>query len=401
MTHIEDVLREALASTPAPHTSVDPLGTLDRRVRKARRRIAAGGVVVVAGVVSAVVVPIAVLGGNGAPSSVGVANPPTPKPSVSNPPGVTTWWPSGAVDVADSAAPGAPSWVLVKGSNATFIAPVDPNGLEQRFAVPEPADYVAPGGGVEWIVGTDHTNNTVRVSAINNAADGVTSKIFSGSVVSAPAVVGESLYLLTSGDAGTVLQRYVLGSDGIDQSQPLAIDGATEIAVTETGHLWVRTDAHLVEVVVSPNQLTAGTSVGWGGDIYSRAGYVQPTDSLWSFDGDRLIDLTPMFLLQGSSVAQGYRLNVAGRPSGVTNGDDDSLYVAVAQASAYGKQAGLETGLAYYSAQDVHWEATAPTQTLQGVVATSLVADGHGGVDYVDDQGQLEHWDPQLSAAAR
>jgi hypothetical protein len=384
MTQIEDLLREALASTPTTTATVDPLGAIDRRVRRARRWLAAGGVAVAAAVVAAVVVPIAVLGGNStAPNGITIGNSPTPEPSVSNPPGVTTWWSSGALEVAASNSSGYPSWVLVRDTDRTFVAPVDPLGLMQRFTVPVPADFVVPGGGVEWIVGTDHSGNSVHVSVLDNANEGVTTQPLSGFVVSAPVVVGEALYLLTTGDSGTTLTRFELGSNGgIDTSQPLAIDGATEIAVTTTGHPWVLAGDKLVQVLTTGGQLSVGATVGWTGDIYGPTGQVPYTDDLWAYDGDRLIDLTPKYLTGCVSCAEGYRLNVAGRPGAVAADNDGSLFVYVP-----GK------GIYYYPPADVQGAGAIPTAPL-AVTVSSMVSDVHGGVTYVDDQGHLDHWDP-------
>ena len=391
MSQIEDLVRQALAETPTAVTATDPLATLDRRVRKARRRLAAGAGAVAAGVVAAVVVPIAVLsGGNDAGNNkVIVGNTPTPAPG--SEPGVTIWWPRGAVDVADSAAPGAPSWVLVRDTDKTFIAPIDPNGLEERYAVPEPADYVAPGGAVEWVVGTDGTANTVSVSALNNADQKVTSTTLSGDVVTAPAVVGDSLYVLVSDFGTTSVRQFRLSNDGIDQSQPLAIAGAAEIAATSKGHIWVATADNLVEVLSSGNTLSAGSSVDWrGGDIFGPMGVDSHGDDMWAYDGERIIGLTPKYLTSCVSCAEGYRLDVDTEPSAVATANDGGLYVLVPGSSIY-----------VYPAANVQGDGVRADETLPATGVSSLVAGHSDGVDYVDDLGRLQHWDPQLSASAR
>ena len=398
MTAIEDLVRQALAETPTTTTTTDPLAALDRRVRKARRWIAAGASAVAAAVVAAVVVPLAVLsGGNDAANKVIVGN--TPTPTSSNPPGVTTWWPSGAVEVADSPVQGAPSMVLIRQADKTFISPIDPNMQVERTTVPEPADYVAPGNTVEWVAGTNHTDNSVLVSAVNNAGGKVSSMTVSGSVVSAPAVVDDSLYLLTSDGSSTFVRHFILSNDGIDQSQPLVLDGATEIATTVNGHVWAQGRQKLYEVITTGNAVREASAVDWSGDIYGPDAPDSSGDTMWAYDGDRLIDLLPKNLLGCVSCAEGYRISVAGRPDAVaTSGDDGAVYVAVSQP---GQQTGLGTGIGYYSHDDVHGDAGGPTKTLFGIRATSMVADGAGGVDYVDDQGQLQHWDPQVTASAR
>ena len=403
MTPIEELVRQALGETPTTTTTTDPLAALDRRVRKARRWLAAGAGAVAAAVVTAVVVPLAVLsGGNDAANKVIVGNTPTPAPS--NPAGVTTWWPRGAVEVADSPGQGAPSWVLIRDNGKTFISPIDPNMQVERTTVQEPADYVAPGTTVEWVAGS--SGGTVRVSAVNNAGPKVRSLTFSGSVVSAPVVVGEGLYVLTSDGQSTFVRHFVLSNDGIDQSQPLVLDGVTEIAATGTDHVWVQGRQKLYEVITTGNALREGSAVDWSGDIYGPTGTNPATDDLWAYDGSRLIDLTPASLRSCVSCAEGYRINVAGRPAAVSSADEGSfdsgsLFVAVSQASTGSQQAGINTGIGYYSASDVQGDGSGPTDTLFGIEVTSLVADGAGGVDYVDDLGRLQHWDPQVTAAAR
>ena len=388
MTPIEELVRQALAETPTATITTDPLAALDRRVRKARRWLAAGAGAVAAALVAAVVVPLAVLsGGNDAANKVIVGNTPTPAPS--NPPGVTTWWPSGAESVA-SAYPrnGAPLWVLIKDTDTTVIGPVNPNQMSESYPVSEPADYVVPGQRVEWAIGTDRGSNTVRVSALDNGSTDVSTLTFSGSVVSTPAVVGDSLYLLTSEASSTFVRHFVLSNDGIDQSQPLVLDGTTEIAATSNGHVWVQGRQKLYEVITTGNAVREASAVDWSGDIYGPTGVDAMGDSLWAYDGDRLIDLLPKNLLGCVSCAEGYRISVAARPTAVATGEDGSLFVATT------------TGIYFYSAQDVHGDGTygAPLP-VSGV--TSMAADPAGGVDYVTPQGELDHWDPQVTPASR
>src|SRR5690348_3908166 len=136
MTQIEDLLREALASTPTTSTTVDPLGAIDRRVRTARRWIAAGGVAVAAAVVAAVVVPIAVLGGgNGAPSSVGIAGSPSTVISV-------------------SAAPNGVVWDLVDNGSGIFSVGENGEAASQFVRVQGPAQSVFAGPQTIWVIGS-------------------------------------------------------------------------------------------------------------------------------------------------------------------------------------------------------------------------------------------------------
>jgi hypothetical protein len=403
VTPIEELVRQALAETPAAVTTTDPLASLDRRVRRARRWLAAGAGAVTAAVVAAVVVPLVVLGGSGSPNGVGIAHhTPTPSPSASSLPGVTQWWPSGAVDLAGSRyGYGGPAWVLVNSNGQPFIAAVGPNGLNDRIHVPEPADFVAPAQAVEWVAGTDSNSDVVRVSGIRNGIGNVDTLTFHGGLEGRPVVVGEALYIVSSDSSGTSVRRFVLSNDGIDQSKPLPIAGATELAVTDKTHPWVLAREKLIEVVTDQNSLSIGPTVDWSGDIYGPMDAASTGDSMWAYDGSRVIGLTPAYLTGCVSCAEGYRVSVAGQPVAVASAFDGGLYVAVSQASTDGKRAGIHTGLAYYPADDVKGAGDAPTDTLFGIQVSSLVEDGHGGVDYVDDQGSLNHWDPPSAAFTR
>src|SRR3954468_6527689 len=84
MTNIEDLVRQALTETPVPPVASDPLARLERRVRRARRRLALASGVAAAGVAAAVIVPLTTTGHSGA-SKLDLAKtpPPTPAPSPS------------------------------------------------------------------------------------------------------------------------------------------------------------------------------------------------------------------------------------------------------------------------------------------------------------------------------
>src|SRR3954453_6440720 len=118
VTDIEELVRDALAATPMASPTTDPLAALDRRVRRARRRLAAGAGVVAAVIVAAVVVPVAFLGGNGSPKSVGVVRHPTPKPGT--PAGTTTLWQDGAIWVSDA---DGQQWLLFTQGGDYFVGP--------------------------------------------------------------------------------------------------------------------------------------------------------------------------------------------------------------------------------------------------------------------------------------
>jgi hypothetical protein len=370
---MEELVRQALAETPTSTSTTDPLAALDRRVRKARRWLAAGAGVAAAVVIAAVVVPIAVLSdGNGAPNRVQVSR-------FTLPP---------VVDV--SAAPGQQPWVLIgHGSDRYSIGqPGDSPG--QSFDVKGPAQRLYAGDRVVWVVGS------TRVTGVDTSTgDFTTSTIDSGSYGDA-ATVGDSLYV-TQGDQ---IERMTLIGGSVTNS--VGVVKAGEIAASQQGHLWVQSGSNkLVELIPTKWGMTKGATVDWTGDIYGPTGADSTGDDLWAYDGDRLIALAPKNLLAGVSVAEGWRLGVAGRPVAVATADDGGLYVAVSQPSAAGQQAGLGDGIYYYAPGDVHGDGGSSGPTLFGVNTVALAADSSGGVDYVTDQGQLKHWDPTATAAAR
>jgi hypothetical protein len=375
-------------------TTTDPLAALDRRVRRARRWLAAGAGAVTAAVVAAVVVPLAVLGGNGSPNSVGITHhAPTPSPSASSLPGVTPLWPQGAVSVAGL--PNDEPWLLRDHPGGDFyVAQVGPDGPGEGFIVPAPATYVAPGQNVEWVVGS--SGGTGRVSVVDNATGHVSTMTFDGAITSSPVVVGDALYAIVTNGAGVAVSRFSLSGDGIDQSKSLSIDGATEIALTAKQHPWVLAGTKLIEVVTSANSLSTGSTVDWSADIYGPA---EPGDSLWAYDGDRLIGLTPKYLTGCVSCAEGYRLTLDARPAAVANSADGGLFAAIFYPSAVGAAAGPNDGIYDYLAQDVRGAGRVTGPRLFGVRAVALAADPNGGVDYVDDQGALNRWDPAAAAS--
>ena len=77
MNGVEDLLRQSLQEIPAETTIGDPLGELDRRVRRARRRLAVGGGVATAAVIAAVVVPLTLVS-SGDRAGVQIGGHPTP-----------------------------------------------------------------------------------------------------------------------------------------------------------------------------------------------------------------------------------------------------------------------------------------------------------------------------------
>jgi hypothetical protein len=333
-------------------------------------------------VVAAVVVPLAVLGGNASPNSVKVLTPPSPSP-VPLPSGTTALWTDDAASVTVDSS--GQRWVLYSDGGQDYITHLA-GGAGGPIAVQSPADYVVA-GDTAWTVGTDRGTGTVRVSALDAGGDVLTLEPFTGVVEAPPVVVGDSLFVLAADNAATRVRRFVLGSGGIDQSQPLEIDGATEIAATSEGHVWVLAGQRITEVAPVKTGLSTGTTVDWGGDIFGPTRTDTGGDSLWAYDGDRLIGLTPQNLLAGTSVAEGWRLSVPGHPTAAAESAKGDVYVAT------------ESGLLHYTKQDVQDSCCPHPATLSGVHASALSIDPAGGVDYVDSTGRVIRWDPAGSGS--
>jgi hypothetical protein len=105
-------------------------------------------------------------------------------------------------------------------------------------------------------------------------------------------------------------------------------------------------------------------------------------DAIWTGDGDRLVALAPQLLHRGQSVALGARIQVPGQVSAVAGSLSDGLFVSTSR------------GL-YYLAPDVLAAGRGVDATTPSVSATPwmIAADGHGGVNYADDDRGM-HWVP-------
>jgi len=373
VTEIEELVRQALAQTPTPTSTMDPSVGLERRVRRARRWLAAGAGAAAAAVVAAIVVPLAVLsGGNGAPKDLQVGQIPLPP----------------AVDV--SAAPGQQPWELVNHGAGQYSIGHPGDSPAQFYDVEGPAQQIYAGARVVWVVGS------TRVTGVDTSTGGTTTDTIDSGTFGDAAVVDNTLYVVK----GDQVERHTL-IGGANLSS-VGVARAGEIAASQKGHLWVQSGSNkLVELIPTETGTTVGATVDWTGDVYGPTGADSTGDDLWAYDGDRLIDLMPKSLLGCVSCAEGWRLGVAGRPVAVATADDGGVFVAVSQPSTAGQQAGLEDGIYYYAPHDVHGDGGTSGPTLFGVNAVALAADPNGGVDYVTDQGQLKHWDPTATAPAR
>jgi hypothetical protein len=378
VTQIEDLVRQALAETPTASPTTDPLAALDRRVRRARRWIAAGACGVTAAVVAAVVVPLAVLGDNSSPQNVKVITPPTPK---SLPAGTTSLWPSGAVSSATDSS--GQRWVLYKEGEHNYLQPIGNTGVDKLTSVQGPADYLVAGEGVLWVVGTasgEPGDTRSRITAINT--DTGNSATIEQTQLSGAAASGHSLYVIESDASGAYVARIDFDSTGMGDTGEVVMPGAQEIVATAQGHLWVHADGRLVELTPTQRGFITGESVDWGsGAVLAPTLPRSAGDGVWADDG-RLIALTPSALAGCVSCAEGDRVFVSGHPSAVVE-THDGLFVAIPG-----------SGIDFYAADVLASGNTPVTASLRGVETVSMVAGPDTGVDVTDSQGRLFHWDP-------
>jgi len=384
VTPIEELVRQALAETPAVTTTTDPMAALDRRVRRARRWLVAGAGVAAAAVVAAVVVPFAVLDGHGEPNGVGIVNP-QPSPTQTPPPGTSVLWNLGAVSVSTDS-DGQP-WLLFNNGSEQheYVGRLDEVGrVADPTEVPAPADEILAGDDVIWVIGTETVDGTPssRVTAIDAATHDVTTDVYDSVSLGSAVTVGDSLYVTARDAEGGGVDRLDLSADAVEIAAAKSMPNAVELVATGDHHVWVHAGEHLVELIPSPRGFDVGETVTWGSGPLVGPGR---SVAVWAYDG-RLIELSPAMLAAGTSVAEGARVPVPGRPHAALQTRDGVLYVAVDSAGLYA-----------YSSSSVLGDGNTETRSLEGVQVVTMTADLSGGVDYVDDQGRLIHWDPQFA----
>ena len=384
MTPIEDLVREALASMPEPVPSTHPLGSLEGRVRRARRRLAAGAGVVAAVIAAAIVIPLTV-GGGGARSSVQVV---TPQPSVTPsppPPGTTALWTRDAIWASTS--PSGQRWLLYSQYGQDYLTRVSGKKEKPIVVGESPADYIVATDKVVWVIGTSSGNGAGARSYLTAVLTSTGAAIpMQEPQLSYAAAVGGSLYAVeTDPKNGDVfVDRFDADNSGAGMTWSKPVGNAQEIVATLQQRLWIHEKTHLTELIPRPGGFEFGPQVPWGSGpllapALTRSG---GPGAVWAYDGSRLIALMPSALSGCVSCAEGARVTVPGKPSSVVE-EKDGLYVAVPGA-----------GLYYYSPDSLGSGETPVSASIKGVQVTSVSADPAGGVDYVDDQGNLIHWQP-------
>jgi hypothetical protein len=382
MNDVEQQLREALSEIPAPTVPVhDPLVAVDRRVRRARRRIAVAAAAGVAAVVAAVVVPLATTTSNGH-DGLQVGKSPTPAPSVSNPPGVTTLSAPGPVLSVSANAAGAVyalgSWQVSDG--AAFVGVVKGRQVTDPVTVQGPAHQVIADGATAWVIGTDSKGRS-RLSVVSHLIT-TTDGALPGRIISATAA-NSSLYLLTASQQGLEVDRFIANKSGLGLTDFHPIPYAKRLVTDFAGQAWVQTDKELIPLQPQAQSFSLGTPVSWKGPVYGPAS----PSGVWAYDG-RLIQLTPALLATGTSVAEGWRLDTTDVPSAALSAPDGTYYAVTSAADNSGN------GVFYYSKRSMSDGAAKPDAALTGSGVTSLAPAPGGGVLVVRGGGTLQQWRP-------
>ena len=391
MTPIEELVRQALAETPTATTATDPLAALDRRVRRARRWLAAGAGAATAAVVAAVVVPLAVLGGNNA-GKVDVVNTPTPSPSrtATAIAGADVWL-SGAHGVTSG---GGFIWTVAADSNdSRSLLQIDPSTGEEASGttLDSPADFALYAGGEVWVWGGGdgaYPDSLLQVRAISKGRlepGGWRPLSLPQTPIFDVAVVDDNAWVVVP-DAVVQVQLVDHVLKVVSQT-PLT--GAHRIVATPNGHLWVQADSRFIELVPTGGSgPETGPTEHWAGPLLAAS----TGDSVWSTDDPRrAVELDPTALGAGASVALvGKRLMTAGRPTLLTVDADGGVYVAFHSGRAPNGE------IDYFAPGNSFGPASARLPDAD--VETMAAAPG-GGLAISTFSGQLQHWDP--AAAAR
>src|SRR4051794_6248852 len=340
MTQLEDLVRQALAETPTQTMPTsDPVGTLDRRARRARRRLAVGGGVAGAAVVAAVAGPLALVD-RGDATPVQGAPPPTPSPSATpstTAPAVATQVRlDGTVHgVATSDLRGHSFVVLESGIDATRrLVELNADGATvQRWSVPDSALFVAHRQGTLWVWGGGdggYPDSQVTAIGVGSKA-GATLSLGQGQAV-------QSLAITEGGDAWAVTVdqvvhlRYRDGAVHVVERIPLI--GAQRIVTSAEGTLWVQADTQLVELVpggAGPDRAYRDVGFHWAGALLAAG---TENNRLWLDDARRqVVQIGALSFdpsVSGPPQYIGPPLDVPGRPTAVVQDGIGGLYVALA-----------------------------------------------------------------------
>src|SRR4051794_19402179 len=393
MNGLEDLLRQALSETPATTLATDPLDELDRRVRRARRRLTIGGSVAAVAVLAAVVVPLTLVNsGNRAGVQIGGHPTPTATSTPTPPTSLTQVRVDGTVHgVATSDLRGHSFAVTESGTDATRqLVELNAKGVTvRRWSVPDSALFVAHREGTLWVWGGgDGGYPDSQVTAIGAGSKaGATLSLGRGQAV-------RSLAITEGGDAWAVTVDQVVHlryRDGAVQVvERLPLTGAQRIVVSNEGTLWVQADTRLVELV--PGGDPQGTLVDtadvhhWTGTLFAAgSGGSQPENRLWVQDGTRRVAVFDPLVGAHGLVCSPIRL--PGRPTAVVEDGIGGVYVAL--------QGG---GVAFFDFAAVK-KGGPPTAQLSRdqVEAETMATSLDGSLLMQDFGGKLLRWKPPTS----
>jgi len=409
MTDIEELVRSSLRSAPAVvPSSSDPVAAVSGRVRRARALWGGGIAAVVAVLVAAVVVPLSMRD-----SGAGRVVPADPSPSASPVPsadarGVTVW----DTDAVAATSGGGYLWELRQGHapQAQEIVKLDPTTHHQLgiWKIAHSGESIGYGGDVIWVwTHSTHGGDMVTLGqGLVQAVDLATGTV--GSYAIGPLDAMDEVAMLPNtqtGDAlaaiGSSIRQLQLENGTIRVLGTMPLPGGDSggtsygpIVSTQAGNYWVFDAGHLLQLDVRTGPFDElklreqpSDSVPWDGSLVGTAG----PDSVWTYDGSRLVSLTPSLLHQGASVAQGDRIPVPGYPVAVVSDGNGGIYVSVEDTQV--PIPGARPGLYHVTAAAIaRGDGVVGSTPALADVPTQLAPDGHGGVDFVTVDGAAEHW---------
>jgi hypothetical protein len=400
MTRIEDLLRQTLTEGPLPDSTY-PASTLRQRVSRARRRVAAGATLTVAAAVAAIVVPLAAFGGQ---SAQRVVSPTLPSPSASASTPAAPSGVSAGVSWVSGASGGTP-WALLHlpstrcpGCTNPVLSRVGPFGVEgTRYPVTFGGIVVATPDLV-WVVGG--VEDKSWVSVLDIATGSVTNKVFANDHLTGGSADGDDLYVANQTTWQVSRLSFTDNKIVVRGSVTLPANVSIGDIVTTSAHdIWVNDGTKLVELVPTATGVRTAGTVDWGGQgmwgpvVYGPGNPSPGAPSLWAWDG-RLIDLTPSYLHDGSSVAQGYRIPLPGVPTYALSTPAGGVFIGVGGAPP--STGTSHVGLYYFSPAALRDGTSRPTAHLRTGQVTSMALDPAGGVFATvgTSKSKLMRWHP-------
>lgn len=386
MNDIEQLLRDSLrgAPTPVPSTA-DPIPSVERRVRRTRRILTAGAAAGVALLAAGIAVPLALRDGGAAEVRIAPAShAPSPLPSGPSAPNVTTLVASGANWVSTSA--DGHLWYTTSPAGSSSLVELNASGGQlHRSPIKSPGDLVVAGTDIVWVVGGDDGGDVRgRIAAYAPTGELLGSLDYPQDTLSYATQVDDDLYVVRSNGSGTFVER-VTGVGGRLVATSVSLPGAETITATAAGNVWVSTSTSLVRVVDTGTALRLGATVAWAGPILGVVAGGRDVDALWSYDGSRVVELSPALLRQGTSVAEGARIPVPREPSWVVSSTARDVFVAMNDGPVE---------IFHFRGDQLGSGKAGSIMEVAGGRVDVMAADPAGGVVFVDDSGQLLRWQP-------